>query len=298
MTGNETHSPPVDSVGIAELAARLGTRSLKGPAKAAALRLALGMIDLTTLEGKDTEGRMREVCMKARHFAMDFPGLPAAAAVCVYPVHVALARKLLSGSGVKVAAVSTGFPAGKQSGDVKMADLCFALAEGADEIDMVISRGTFLMGNYQEVYEEIANAKAACKGVTLKVILETGELGDLDKVRKASDLAIAAGADFIKTSTGKVQPAATPGVTLVMMQAVRDHFLSTGHRVGIKPAGGISSAKQALQYLIMLYETLGEEWLNSRLFRFGASGLASDILLQLGRIKSGTYYSRDYINTE
>lgn len=291
-------SPAIDQVGIEERVARFNTRSIKKESKLQGLKLALNMIDLTTLEGKDTEGKVQQMCYKAMHPADDIPGLPTVAAVCVYPNHVRTARKTLAGSGVKIASVSTAFPSGNSTREVKIEDTKFALDEGADEIDMVISRGEFLKGNYQFVFDEIAAIKEACGKARLKVILETGELSTLDNVRKASDIAIQAGADFIKTSTGKIQPAATMPVTLVMLQAIRDHYDKTGVMIGMKPAGGISTAKAALQYLVMLYETLGPKWMSNEWFRFGASSLANDLILQLGKERTGVYYSKDYISND
>jgi deoxyribose-phosphate aldolase len=293
-----SQSPAVDQVGIEERIARFNARSIKKESKLQGLRLALNMIDLTTLEGKDTEGKVQQMCYKAMHPADDIPGLPTVAAVCVYPNHVGTARKVLAGSPVKIASVSTAFPSGNSTLRIKIEDTKFALDEGADEIDMVISRGEFLKGNYRFVYDEIAAIKEACGTARLKVILETGELSTLDNVRKASDIAIHAGADFIKTSTGKIQPAATMPVTLVMLQAIKDHYDKTGVMVGMKPAGGISTAKSALQYLVMLYETLGPQWMTNEWFRFGASSLANDLILQLGKEQHGVYYSKDYISND
>jgi len=291
-------SPVVDQVGVEERVARFNTRSIKKETKLQGLRLALSMIDLTTLEGKDTPAKVRQLCYKAQHLADDLGDLPTVAAICVYPTHVKTARQALGNSGIKVASVATAFPSGNSSRKIKLEETRMAVAQGADEIDMVISRGEFLQGHYSFVYDEIAAIKEACGAARLKVILETGELSTLDNVRKASDIAIAAGADFIKTSTGKIQPAATMPVTLVMLQAIRDHYEATGKMVGMKPAGGISTAKSALQYLVMLYETLGEPWMTNEWFRFGASSLANDILLQLGKEKFGVYYSSDYISKD
>jgi deoxyribose-phosphate aldolase len=288
----------VDQVGIEERVARFNTRSIKKQSKVQALKLALNMIDLTTLEGKDTEGKVKQMCYKAMHPADDLPGLPTVAAVCVYPTYVATAKKALGDSGVKVASVATAFPSGNSTLEIKLDDTKLAVDNGADEVDMVISRGEFLEGNYNFVFDEIASIKAACGKARLKVILETGELSTLDNVRKASDIAILAGADFIKTSTGKIQPAATMPVTLVMLQAISDHYHKTGKMVGMKPAGGISTAKAALQYLVMLHETLGNKWMNNQWFRFGASSLANDIILQLGKEQKGVYYSKDYISND
>jgi deoxyribose-phosphate aldolase len=291
-------SPTVDQVGVEERVARFNTRSVKKESKMQGMLLALNMIDLTTLEGKDTAGKVKQMCYKAMHLADDIEGLPTVAAVCVYPNHVKTAKKALQGSNVKIASVATAFPSGNSSRKIKLEDVKIAVTNGADEVDMVISRGEFLAGNYNFVYDEIAAIKEACGTARLKVILETGELSTLDNVRKASDIAIYAGADFIKTSTGKIQPAATMPVTLVMLQAIKDYYDETGIMIGMKPAGGISTSKQALQYLVMLYETLGEKWMTNEWFRFGASSLANDILLQLGKEKHGVYYSADYISKD
>ncbi|PBQ34860.1 deoxyribose-phosphate aldolase [Sphingobacteriaceae bacterium] len=288
----------IDQLGVEERVARLNTRSLKKESKTAALKLALNMIDLTTLEGKDTEGKIKQLCYKALHLADDLTDVPTVAAICVYPNHVKTAKTALSGSSVKVASVATAFPSGNSSLEVKLSDTKFAVEEGADEIDMVISRGQFLKGNYSFVFDEIAAIKETCGKARLKVILETGELSTLENVRKASDIAMYAGADFIKTSTGKIQPAATMPVTLIMLEAIKDFHYKTNKVIGMKPAGGISTAKNALQYLVMVNETLGEAWLTNEYFRFGASGLANDILLQLGKEKYGAYYSKDYLSVD
>ncbi len=292
------NSPTIDQVGIEERIARFNSRSIKKQSKIQGLKLALNMIDLTTLEGKDTEGKVRQMCYKAMHPADGIPGLPTVAAVCVYPTFVKIAKKALGDSKVKVASVATAFPSGNSTLEIKISDTKLAVNDGADEVDMVISRGEFLSGNYNFVFDEIAAIKEACGKARLKVILETGELGALDNVRKASDIAILAGADFIKTSTGKIQPAATMPVTLVMLQAINDHYHKTGKMIGMKPAGGISSAKGALQYLVMLHETLGNKWMTNEWFRFGASSLANDIILQLGKEQKGVYYSKDYISND
>ena len=291
-------SPSVDQVGVEERAARFTARSIKKSSKVQALKLALNMIDLTTLEGKDTPGKVKQMCYKAAHLCDQLPGIPTVAAVCVYPTHVRTAKTALAGTGIRVASVATAFPSGNTTRDVKLTDTRFAVDEGADEVDMVISRGEFLEGNYAFVYDEIAAIKEACGPARLKVILETGELSTLDNIRRASDIAIHAGADFIKTSTGKIQPAATMPVTLVMLQAIKDHYYKTGIMVGMKPAGGISSAKLAVHYLVMLHETLGDAWMTNEWFRFGASSLANDILLQLGKEKNGTYQSKDYFSND
>jgi deoxyribose-phosphate aldolase len=293
-----TRSPTIDQVGVDERVDRFAKRSIKKASKVHALKLALSMIDLTTLEGADSPGKVKQLCTKAAHLHDALPGLPHVAAVCVYPMLVRIAKDQLAGTGIKIAAVATGFPSGQYPRETKLTDTRFAVAEGADEIDMVISRGHFLAGDYAYVFDEIAAIKEACGAAHLKVILETGELGTLDAVRRASDLAMHAGADFIKTSTGKVQPAATPQVTLVMLEAIRDFHHATGKKIGMKPAGGISTAKTALQYRVMLRETLGQEWLTPDLYRIGASRLANDILMQLAKEQSGIYQSPDYFSKD
>ncbi|MEI2750842.1 MAG: deoxyribose-phosphate aldolase [Ferruginibacter sp.] len=291
-------SPRIDQVGVEERASRFTKRSIKNETKINGLKLALNMIDLTTLEGKDTEGKVKQLCYKAQHLHDAYPGLPTVAAVCVYPSMVAVAKKALGDSGVKVAAVATAFPSGQAPKDVKIRDTKFAVDQGADEIDMVISRGKFHEGEYNFVFDEIAAIKEACGNARLKVILETGELVTYDKVRRASDIAMYAGADFIKTSTGKISPAATMPVTLVMLEAIRDFYYKTGKKIAMKPAGGISKSKLALHYLVMLNEVLGEEWMNNEWFRFGASSLANDILMQLMKQKTGVYQSADYFSID
>ncbi len=295
---NLAQLPPVDATGIGERAARFQSRSIKGDAKVQALKLTLSMIDLTTLEGQDSPAKVRQLCDKAMHLHDALEGLPHVAAICVYPALVATAHDALSGSGIRVASVATGFPSGQTSRQVKIAETRYAVAQGADEIDMVISRGRFLKGDLNFVFDEIACIKDACGDAHLKVILETGELGSFDNVRKASVLAMHAGADFIKTSTGKIPSAASLPVTLVMLQAIRDYYHETGRRVGMKPAGGISQAKLAWHYLVMLRETLGQDWMTPRLFRFGASRLTNDVLMQLMRIQSGRYQSLDYFSND
>lgn len=292
------NSPSVDQVGAEERVARIQSRSIKNESKVQGLKLILNMIDLTTLEGKDTPGKVKQMCYKAQHLHDSIPDLPTVAAVCVYPSMVKIAKESLGNSGVKVASVSTAFPSGQAPMSVKLDDTKFAVDQGADEIDMVISRGKFLQGEYNFVFDEISQIKEACGKARLKVILETGELASLDQVRKASDLAIHAGADFIKTSTGKIQPTATLPVTYTMLQAIRDHYLATGLMIGMKPAGGISSSKLALHYLVLVKEVLGEKWLTNEYFRFGASSLANDVLLQLDKINTGNYSSPDYISID
>ncbi len=289
---------PIDQTNVEERVVRLNARSIKKESKVAGLKLALSMIDLTTLEGKDSAGKVKQLCYKAMHLHDEMPGLPTVAAICVYPTLVKVAKKALQGSKVKVAAVATAFPSGLAPRSVKIVDTKYAVREGADEIDMVISRGKFLQGEYDYVFDEIAAVKEACGEAHLKVILETGELSTLDNVRLASDIAMKAGADFIKTSTGKVQPAATLPVTLVMLEAIRDYYYDTGKMIGMKPAGGIANAKQALQYLVMVKETLGSAWLTPDWFRFGASRLANDILMQLAKEETGRYQSLDYFSMD
>ena len=291
-------SRTIDMVGAEERAARFTTRSIKKEAKVYGLKMALSMIDLTTLEGNDTPGKVRQLCYKARHLHDALPDMPTTAAVCVYPSFVRIARQALGESGVKVASVATAFPSGHSEPRIKVEEVRYAVGEGAHEVDMVISRGRFHAGDYNYVFDEIAAVKEACGDARLKVILETGELETLDKVRRASDIAMYAGADFIKTSTGKIQPAATMPVTLVMLQAIRDFYFQTGIMVGMKPAGGVSRAKQALHYLVMVKEVLGADWLDPFWFRFGASRLANDIVLQLAKEATGTYQSGDYISID
>jgi len=288
----------IDQVGIEERASRFTKRSIKNETKINGLLLTLNMIDLTTLEGKDSEGKVRQLCSKAKHLHEAYPGLPTVAAVCVYPNMVGIAKNALGNSGVKVAAVATAFPSGQSSREIKILDTKMAVDLGADEVDMVISRGRFLQGDYNYVFDEIAEIKQACGNARLKVILETGELVTFDKVRKASDIAMYAGADFIKTSTGKISPAATMPVTLVMLEAIRDFYYKTGKKIAMKPAGGISKAKLALHYLVMLNETLGEDWMNNEWFRFGASSLANDVLMQLMKQKTGVYQSANYFSND
>ena len=294
---NFLNSPRIDQVGIEDRIARITARSIKKESKMQGLLMALNMIDLTTLEGADTDEKVKQLCFKAHHLHDELPGLPTTAAVCVYPNFVKLAVNELKGTGVKVASVATAFPSGQSSAEIKLLDTKIAVDSGADEVDMVISRGKFHSGEYNFVFDEIAMIKEACgKNVRLKVILETGEIGTLDKVRQASDIAMYAGADFIKTSTGKIKPAATLPVTLVMLEAIRDYYYKTGVMIGMKPAGGISNSKLALQYLLMVKETLGGKWLTNEYFRFGASSLANDVLLQIAKQKSGIYQSNDYFS--
>ena len=287
--------PTVDQVMVEERAASFAKRSVKTASKLQGLKLAVAMMDLTTLEGKDTPGKVAYLCRKAVQPIDTKYEVPSCAAVCVYPNMVRHARKFLGDqSPVKVASVATGFPSGQYPLRTRLEETRRAVRDGADEVDMVIDRGAFLAGEHAKVYDEIAAVKQACGPAHLKVILETGELVSYDNVRRASHLAMEAGADFIKTSTGKVNPAATPAVTLVMLEAIRDHFFATGKRIGMKPAGGIRAAKQALAYLVMLAETLGDDWLTPNLFRFGASTLLNDVLMQIVKTADGAYQSPDY----
>ena len=288
----------VDQVGVNERVDALRKRSIKKASKVWALDLTIRMMDLTTLEGKDTPGKVRALCAKAIHPEPGDSAIPSVAAVCVYPALVPVARTALAGTTVKVASVATGFPSGQTFTDIKLAETRAAVAAGADEIDMVIDRGAFLSGDYATVFEEIVAIRAASGPAHLKVILETGELETLDNVRRASVLAMAAGADFIKTSTGKVTPAATLPVTLVMLEAIRDFHRRTGRVVGMKPAGGIRTAKEAISYLVVLYETLGPRWMTPDLFRFGASSLLNDVLQQLQKERTGRYSGPDYVTLD
>jgi deoxyribose-phosphate aldolase len=287
-------SVTVDAVMLEARAGSLAKRSIKTTTKVAGIKLAISCMDLTSLEGKDSEGRVRSLCAKALHPAPHLPDVPHAAAVCLYPNLVAIAKELLRGTDVKVAAVSTAFPSGLSSMEVKLADTLEAIAAGADEIDMVIDRGAFLSGHYREVYDQIVAVKKVCGPVHLKVILETGELGSYDNVRRASDLALEAGADFIKTSTGKIGTNATFPVAVTMCEAIRDYARRTGRRVGLKVAGGVRTTKQAMTYLVIMKETLGESWLTPDLFRIGASSLLDDLLMQYEKELTGHYAGRDY----
>jgi deoxyribose-phosphate aldolase len=290
--------PGVDQVGAEARAAGLGTRSIKTTAKAFAIDLAISMVDLTTLEGSDTPGKVRALAAKAQRPDPSDLSCPSVAAVCVYPDMVADVVAAVRGSGVHVASVATAFPSGRSSLDVKLTDTANAVAAGADEIDMVIDRGAFLAGNYELVFEQIEAVKKACGTAHLKVIFETGELATYDNVRRASWLAMLAGADFIKTSTGKVQPAATLPVTLVMLEAVRDFRRETGRQVGVKPAGGIRTSKDAIKYLVMVNEVCGDDWLSPDWFRFGASTLLNDLLLQRQKLATGHYSGPDYVTLD
>ncbi len=290
--------PGVDQVGAEARAGALATRSIKTTAKARGIDLAIRMIDLTTLEGADTPGKVRAMCAKARRPDPSDPSCPSVAAVCIYPSMVWTAADAVAGSGIHVASVATAFPSGQAPPAVKLADTRAAVADGADEIDMVLNRGAFLSGRYLDAYEEILAVKEASGAAHLKVILETGELATYDNVRRASWLAMLAGADFIKTSTGKVSPAATLPVTLVMLEAVRDFRAATGQVIGVKPAGGIRTTKDALRYLVLVNETVGEDWLDPDRFRFGASTLLNDLLLQRNKLATGRYSGPDYVTLD
>ena len=288
----------IDQVGVEQRAAELAKRSIKKQAKVWALELALCCCDLTTLEGQDTPGKVAALCSKAIRPDPSDPAIPSVAAICVYPNFVGVAKERLAGSGVKVASVATAFPSGQSALEVKLRDVETAVALGADEIDMVIDRGAFLAGRHAQVFDEIVKVKEACGEAHLKVILEVAELGTYDNVRRASLLAIAAGADFIKTSTGKLPGAATLPVHLVMIEAIRDVYEETGKRIGMKPAGGIRTAKNAIQYLVQVHETLGPDWLTPDLYRLGASSLVNDLLMQLRKEKTGRYQSKDYFTND
>ncbi len=290
--------PGVDRVGAEERAARLASRSIKTTAKAAAIDLAISMVDLTTLEGADTAGKVRALCAKAARPDPSDPSVPRVAAVCVYPDMVETAVAAVAGTPVKVASVATAFPSGRAPLAAKLADTEAAVAAGAAEIDMVIDRGAFLAGDLMKVHDEIVATKEACGDAHLKVILETGELATYDNVRRASWLAMRAGADFIKTSTGKVAPAATLPVTLVMLEAVRDYRAATGRRVGVKPAGGIRTTKDAIKYLVLVNETAGPDWLTPDMFRLGASSVLNDLLMQRRKLATGVYSGPDYFTLD
>ncbi|MFD9846640.1 deoxyribose-phosphate aldolase [Streptomyces parvus] len=290
--------PGVDAVGLEARAASLGTRSIKTTAKAYAIDLAISMIDLTTLEGADTPGKVRALAAKAVNPDPTDRTTPRTAAVCVYPDMASTAAGALAGSGVKVASVATAFPAGRAALDVKLADVRDAVAAGADEIDMVIDRGAFLSGRFLKVYEEILAVKAECGPARLKVIFETGELSTYDNIRRASWIGMLAGADFIKTSTGKVATNATPANTLLMLEAVRDFRAATGVQIGVKPAGGIRTTKDAVKFLVLVNETAGEDWLDPHWFRFGASSLLNDLLMQRQKLSTGRYSGPDYVTVD
>lgn len=295
---NIVQTVSIDQTGIEERVARLNRRSIKKGSKLQALNLALSMVDLTTLEGYDTPGKVIQLCQKAKQPHVSLPGLPTVAAVCVYPTMVATAKKALQGTNINVASVATSFPSGMSRLEAKLEETRQVVDEGADEVDMVISRGKFLRGEYRTVFDEISAVKDACGEAHLKVILETGELQTFENIRRASDLAMHAGADFIKTSTGKIKPAATQPVTLVMLEAIRDYYYETGRMVGMKPAGGIRKAKQAIQYLVLVKETLGADWLTPDYFRFGASSLTNDLLMQIKKQQTGVYENPDYFSND
>jgi len=288
----------VDQVGVEERAAALAKRSIKKDSKLWALDLAIRCMDLTTLEGADTPGKVAAMCAKALRPKPGDASIPPVAAVCIYPALVPVAVAHLRGTGMHVASVATAFPSGQTFTDVKLAETREAVEAGADEVDMVIDRGAYLSGNHEKVYEEIGAVREAAGAAHLKVILETAELGTYDNVRRASILAMAAGADFIKTSTGKVQPAATLPVTLIMLEAVRDYHVATGHRIGVKPAGGIRKSKDAIKYLVTVNETCGDAWLDPDLFRFGASTLLNDLLMQRQKLATGRYAGPDYVTLD
>ncbi len=295
--------PGVDQVGADARSADLATRSIKTDSKRRAIDLAISMIDLTTLEGQDTPGKIRSLAAKAMRPDPSDPGCPQVAALCVYPDLVSAAKAAVGDSGVAVASVATAFPSGRASRDVRLADTREAVDAGADEIDMVIDRGAFLTGRYQQVLDDVVAVRAACRradgsAAHLKVILETGELATYDAVRRASWLAMVGGADFVKTSTGKTSPAATLPVTMVMLQAVRDYRAATGRMVGVKPAGGIRTSKDAIKHLVSVAEVAGEDWLSPHWFRFGASSLLNDLLLQRSRMRTGHYAGRDYVTVD
>ncbi|MBT2395899.1 deoxyribose-phosphate aldolase [Streptomyces sp. ISL-100] len=291
--------PGVDTVGLEARAASLGTRSIKTTSKAYAIDLAISMIDLTTLEGADTPGKVRALCAKGANPDPTDRTTPRVAAICVYPDMAATAKEALAGTGIKVASVATAFPAGRAALPVKLADVRDAVAAGADEIDMVIDRGAFLSGHYLKVYEEIVAVKAECGDkARLKVIFETGELSTYDNIRRASWIGMLAGSDFIKTSTGKVGVNATPPNTLLMLEAVRDFKAQTGIQIGVKPAGGIRTTKDAVKFLVLVNETVGEDWLSNEWFRFGASSLLNDLLMQRQKLSTGRYSGPDYVTVD
>jgi deoxyribose-phosphate aldolase len=290
--------PGVDQVGADARAAALATRSIKTDAKRWAIDAAISMIDLTTLEGQDTHGKVRALCAKGVRPDPTDQSCPSVAAICVYPDRVSTAKEQLAGSSVRVASVATSFPSGRAALSTKLAEVRDAVANHADEIDMVIDRAAFLEGRYLDVYDEIVQVKGACGAAHLKVILETGELATYDNVRRASWLAMLAGGDFIKTSTGKVSPAATPPVTLIMLEAVRDFRDTTGRQVGVKPAGGIRTTKDAMRYLVLVSETAGDDWLSPEWFRLGASSLLNDLLLQRQKLATGHYSGPDYVTID
>ena len=292
------YNTTIDQIGCKERVDRIFSRSIKKESKMWALNTILSMIDLTTLEGRDSSGKVKQLCYKAAHLHDKHPGLPKVAVICVYPSMVSVAKQSLERTNIKTASVATGFPSGMTNLRSKIEEVKFVVGEGAEEVDMVISRGHFLSGELNYVSDEIAKVKEACGRAKLKVILETGELCTLDNVRKASELAMHSGADFIKTSTGKISESATPTVVLTMLEAIRDYFNNTGKKVGMKPAGGIGRSKLAIQYLVMVRETLGNDWLTPDLFRFGASSLANDVLMQIVKQEQGNYQSSNYFSLD
>jgi deoxyribose-phosphate aldolase len=298
LQGLELFHSAVDEVGVKERAASIAGRSIKKESKVQAIRMAISMIDLTTLEGKDSEGKVYALSQKAMHPIEGDDSIPHVAAICVYPNLIKTAKQALAGSGVNVASVATSFPSGQSPLKLKVEEVRKVVEMGADEVDMVISRGEFLEGNYNHTFKEVRAVKEACGDAHLKVILETGELETYDNVRKASIISMLAGADFIKTSTGKVQPAATLPVTLVMLEAIRDFYNETGKIIGMKPAGGIKTTKDAIQYLCLVKETLGDMWLTPNLFRLGASSLLNDLLMQYRKEKTGVYQSLEYFTND
>ncbi len=298
MSSLDAFHSAVDETGVKERAASIASRSIKKESKVQAIKMAISMIDLTTLEGKDSDGKVYALCQKAMHPIEGDDSIPHVAAICVYPNLIKTAKKALEGSGVNVASVATSFPSGQSPMKLKVEEVRKVVEMGADEVDMVISRGEFLEGNYNYTFKEVQAIKEACGDAHLKVILETGELETYDNVRKASMISMLAGADFIKTSTGKVQPAATLPVTLVMLEAIRDFYNETGKVIGMKPAGGIKTTKDALQYLCLVKETLGDMWLTPDLFRLGASTLLNDLLMQYRKEQTGVYQSADYFTND
>lgn len=298
LSGFDSFYLPVDETGAKERAASLAGRSVKNESKIEAIKMAVSMIDLTTLEGKDSKGKVQAMCRKGIRPLESAPEIPHVGAICVYPNMIKFAKEIVDGTGVKVASVATSFPSGQSPMKIKIEEVKKIVALGADEVDMVISRGEFLSGNYDYTYNEVKQIKEACDGKHLKVILETGELETMDNIRLASLIAMLAGADFIKTSTGKVQPAATLPVVLVMLEAIRDYYNETGIKIGMKPAGGIRNTKEAIANLVLVKETLGEDWLTPDLFRIGASSLLNDLLMQYQKQKTGVYQSAIYFTND
>jgi deoxyribose-phosphate aldolase len=298
LSGLDAFYLPVDEIGAKERTASLASRSIKKESKIEAIKMAVSMIDLTTLEGKDSKGKVQAMCRKGVRPLESAPEIPHVGAICVYPNMIKYAKEIVEGTGVKVASVATSFPSGQSPMKIKVEEVKKIVALGADEVDMVISRGEFLSGNYSYLYNEVKQIKEACNGKHLKVILETGELETMDNIRLASLIAMLAGADFIKTSTGKVQPAATLPVVLVMLEAIRDYYNETGIKIGMKPAGGIRNTKEAIANLVLVKETLGDDWLTPDLFRIGASSLLNDLLMQYQKEKTGVYQSSVYFTND